>query len=344
MFAKLTLLLLLFFFVFQSSQSQDITFTGTCEQQLEHVGVLDFTDSHAYSGWGSLFADAHGNYLIADTHGAKLVQYSSSGELVSQFGRSGRGPGDFEIPNSILRASDDYIYVTDMFGRITVLNPEFNDVDTIVETDLLRISSLVSLNNTQILFYGVRPDFIENGEMIHVFDKKTNEITQSFFSKPELSNSYPNVINQSERMANIAVSEDQIAITQRLEPIIYLYDNSFIRQDSLNIPVKEFSSIHDLEPSDFRDVSVFTKFTIVTSLDYLSDSELLMQTTRRLSMDPSRFEYEDSYKRRTYVVDLDKNELCEINNRNIIDYVDKNTGHIYNSSVSERYVYQIHKK
>ncbi len=338
------IIILLLFLSLDSSPNQHANFTGACEQQLEHVGELKLSDTHLYSGWGSLSADTYGNYLIADLRNAKVLLYSPDGELLSEFGRRGRGPGDFEIPSSILRSSSGTVYVSDMFGRITVLDQSFNELESTISTDLLRVSSLVELNENQLMLYGLHPNFVEEGELIHILDKDSKEIVHSYFEKPELTGEFPSIISQSERMVNIAIGEDQVAVVHSLDPKIYVYNNDFELRDAVTMQIPEFIPIQELQPVDFQDISVFTKFSSISRLYFLSEKTLLMQTSRRLNMDPERFEYDDSYKARSYAINLEDQSFCKLNIHHAVDYVDSNTNRIYTSYASKRYVYQIYKQ
>lgn len=328
---------------YQLSEIQDFIFIGTCEYQFDHVGTLNLTKTHTYSGWGSISIDAEGNYLIADRRGAKALLYTPAGDLKAEFGRSGRGPGDFEIPNSIVRASNEKVYISDVFGKITVLNPGFSAFESVFSTNMMRISNLMELNENHLIFYGLRPNFIEEGKLIHILDKNSEEIAYSFFEKPELAKKYPHIISQSERMVNIAIGKNKLALSHALESEIYIFNDSLDNKYSFKLELPEFNSIHNLKPVDFQDLSVFTKFSSVSVLGFLSEKTLVMQTSRRLSMDPFQFESEDSYKTRTYIIDLQNESYCHADLDETIEYIDSNTKQIYTSSVSKRYIYNIYE-
>lgn len=70
--------------------------------------------------------DPRGTLLVADTHYHRILRYSPEGELLAQFGRLGKGPGEFIYPTGLAVAADGTIYVSE-FGdndRIQVFTPE----------------------------------------------------------------------------------------------------------------------------------------------------------------------------------------------------------------------------
>lgn len=72
-----------------------------------------------------LTVDRRGNVWVADTHYHRVLQYSSEGELLLQFGREGRGLGEFIYVGGILVDEDGTIYVSEFGGndRIQVFDP-----------------------------------------------------------------------------------------------------------------------------------------------------------------------------------------------------------------------------
>lgn len=67
-----------------------------------------------------------GDVLVADTHYHRILRYTEDGVLKSEFGREGRGPGEFLYPTGISVLPDGTLYVSEYGGndRIQVFNPE----------------------------------------------------------------------------------------------------------------------------------------------------------------------------------------------------------------------------
>jgi DNA-binding beta-propeller fold protein YncE len=70
--------------------------------------------------------DAAGDVLVADTHYHRILRYSPQGQLRHEFGREGRGPGEFIYPTGLAVGPDGLIYVPEYGGndRIQVFSPE----------------------------------------------------------------------------------------------------------------------------------------------------------------------------------------------------------------------------
>ena len=67
-----------------------------------------------------------GRLFVADTHYHRVLIYDREGRLLDQFGRHGRGDGEFELPTDVAIDADGHIYVAEYNGndRITRWSPE----------------------------------------------------------------------------------------------------------------------------------------------------------------------------------------------------------------------------
>lgn len=76
-----------------------------------------------------------GRIFVADTHYSRVMIYSPDGEPLDQFGRNGRGPGEFELPTDIVVAADGTIFVGEYGGndRISQFTPDFEFVQSFPE-------------------------------------------------------------------------------------------------------------------------------------------------------------------------------------------------------------------
>lgn len=72
-----------------------------------------------------LLVDAKGELWVADTHYHRILHYSPDGELLSEFGSEGTGPGQFLYPTGIAIGADGSIFVSEYGGndRIQVFTP-----------------------------------------------------------------------------------------------------------------------------------------------------------------------------------------------------------------------------
>ena len=70
--------------------------------------------------------DPRGTVLVADTHYHRILRYTPEGQLLSEFGSEGDGPGQFMYPTGLAVAPDGTLYVSEFGGndRIQVFSPE----------------------------------------------------------------------------------------------------------------------------------------------------------------------------------------------------------------------------
>jgi DNA-binding beta-propeller fold protein YncE len=64
-----------------------------------------------------LIVDRDGSLIVADTHYHRILRYSAEGELTSEFGKEGRGPGEFLYPVGIALAPDGSLFVSEFGGN-----------------------------------------------------------------------------------------------------------------------------------------------------------------------------------------------------------------------------------
>lgn len=69
-----------------------------------------------------------GRLFVADTHYNRVLVYDQDGQLLDQFGKPGRGPGQFEMPTDVAIDRDGLIYVSETGGndRISKFDAHFN--------------------------------------------------------------------------------------------------------------------------------------------------------------------------------------------------------------------------
>lgn len=82
--------------------------------------------SDRLNGVRVLAADAAGNVYVQDVGNHRIVKFDSTGQVVTRWGSSGRGPGQFRFvetagggwPGAIAIAPDGTVYVADESGRV----------------------------------------------------------------------------------------------------------------------------------------------------------------------------------------------------------------------------------
>lgn len=91
-----------------------------------------------------------GRIFVADTHYHRVLIYDREGNLVGQFGKPGRGDGEFELPTDVAIDADGFIYVGEYNGndRISKWSPDLQFVKVFGDTPIngLRLARPAALD------------------------------------------------------------------------------------------------------------------------------------------------------------------------------------------------------
>jgi len=104
--------------VIKYSPVGDKLLTITVGEQPETRGAFNGTTDIAFAPNGHLFiTDGYGN--------ARVLEYTSDGKRLKQWGKPGTGPGEFHLPHAIQIDEEGTVYVADREnGRIQKFNPD----------------------------------------------------------------------------------------------------------------------------------------------------------------------------------------------------------------------------
>lgn len=102
------------------SVSSVITKFSPAGEKLLEISVGGQPRPGKVSGTTDIAFGPNGRVFIADGYGnARIIEYTSGGKKVREWGAPGAGPGQFRIPHSLLINSDNVMYVADREnGRI----------------------------------------------------------------------------------------------------------------------------------------------------------------------------------------------------------------------------------
>lgn len=79
--------------------------------------------AYSFGEVSGLAAYAKHKILVSDAKDAKVIVFDSSGEVVTQIGRSGDGPGEFRWPTGVAASPDGSMYVRDV-RRVSRFTPD----------------------------------------------------------------------------------------------------------------------------------------------------------------------------------------------------------------------------
>jgi hypothetical protein len=103
---------------------QDRPLTVT-EEEVFSVGAMDGDEWETFSGIDAVFFDADGNLYILDGNNFRVVKVGPQGDLITEMGRAGEGPGEFGMPIGMSVNREGEVRVYDMaHQRFTVFNTD----------------------------------------------------------------------------------------------------------------------------------------------------------------------------------------------------------------------------
>lgn len=85
---------------------------GQLLRTIGEVGVPGNDDKHFRSPDDILWA-SNGHYYVADAGNARIIHFDPQGKFLSQWGKKGKGPGEFSAAHSFIIDKEDRIYLGD---------------------------------------------------------------------------------------------------------------------------------------------------------------------------------------------------------------------------------------
>ena len=220
--------------------------------------------------------------FISDTSSSSVVVFDSQGDVVDSFGRKGRGPGDFEVPMSTVRANNGSIYVAELNGRISEFDGESGEFNEVLLFDFIQINKIMEFKDKYLIVNGSRRGQLTDdlyGKLLHVVDLEKKEVTHSFFPEPEHdSHLRPLIRSFSMNSVSFDISDDKIMVMYSMLPDIHVFDSNFNLTETLSIDFPDFVSVNSLSVDDVSDFySNFPYFTQVQNLVMIDDTQFLIQ-------------------------------------------------------------------
>lgn len=271
--------------------------------------------------------DEKGNFILTDFKQNLVRIYDSTGILSDQFGRSGRGPGDFEYPTSTIRLSSGKLLTTEMSGKLSLFTNDGNSLLKTYNTGVFPLIKVHRVSNDTVLLVGRK----RNNDVImllHLFDVSTGKIQKSFLEFPALEKEYGGLFHSIAEIATVSLSNNN-KIAASITPFneIYLYNTEGEFERKVTLPFKYFERVKKIDrPLNSQESrNLLSTFSLIDKIFWLDENTFLVQYL--IHKEINLLEIEVEYSLAT--VKLDGTILFDINNTPQLVAVEEKSNQIF---------------
>jgi hypothetical protein len=245
---------------------------GTISLQ-ENADVINVSPSVSARPGGS-------GFLVVDQREARARLYRDDGRLLRQFGRKGRGPGEFQRPIAGYELRGGHLLIADLANGLL----QFASPDSLLSAahpPLMPIYGVVPLSDSVALLAGRGTGTAP--ALLHVWNVSRGAPVRSFFTTP--GDSIQRIAARNFGWAGAAVRGDTIAAVFALADTLYLFDLAGTRLRAIPLRIAGFRSMHEL-PGPAADDPVrlgrwLEQFVFLNSVFPLPDGTFLVQSERQ---------------------------------------------------------------
>lgn len=251
--------------------------------------------------------DPQGGFLVADASEAQIRRYAANGALVTDFGRKGRGPGEFLRLSTALRTGRDGIVAVEMNGRISRFNATGRLAGTTRQSPLGPVYNATLVGDTLLVLAG-RLGGRGDTPLLHVWSLRGETLVRSFFRAPPAPNGLEGTYAFA-GTADVTARGDTLAAVFALSDTVYLFDASGRTLEKIAIPFRGFRRPSERMPvrasiDEYR--SWASRFSAISQVFWEPDGSFLVQYFDTNGVEPSwrllrmtrrgelRFELKDS--------------------------------------------------
>jgi sugar lactone lactonase YvrE len=190
-----------------------------------------------FNGYGIAF-DSEGKLFIADTFNHRIQKYETNGTLITQFGISGTGDGEFNSPHDLAIDSQDKIFVSDTHNhrvQVFALNhpPVAEDqqiqikknkaVQIVLSASDEDIGDTFTFSIESVPSHGTITNFDEStGTLTYTPDKKLTGLDEFTFQVTDSKGATSKIATVSIIVGNKMVKDNKKPLTDNLPSIINL--------------------------------------------------------------------------------------------------------------------------
>lgn len=254
-------------------------------QHFETVGTITLQESDDVINVAPFVAPrprADG-FVVVDQREARARLYGLDGRLVRQFGRKGRGPGEFQRPIAGYELPSGRLVVADIANGLM----HFETPDSLLSSSTPEVRPLYGarpLSDSLVLLAGrgvARAS--ERAPLLHVWDLSRGAPILSFFPTP--GDSVQRIAARNFGWAGTDVRGDTIAAVFSLSDSLYLFHTSGRALRAIPLRLRGFQPIREL-PGAAADDPVklgrwLEQFIFLNSVFILPDGSFLVQSEQQ---------------------------------------------------------------
>lgn len=220
-------------------------------------------------------------FVVVDQREARARLYAPDGRLVRQFGRKGRGPGEFQRPIAGYQLAGGELVVADMANGLL----HFRDPDSLRSASQPAVRPLYGvrpLSDSLVLVAGRGVGEHDRAPLLQVWDLARGEPVHSFFRTP--GDSIQRIAARNFGWVGTDVRGDTIAAVFALADTLYLFDRAGRPLNAIPLRLRGFRPITEL-PGAAADDPVrlgewLEQFVFLNSVFALPDGSFLVQSER----------------------------------------------------------------
>ena len=251
------------------------------EAVFERIGTIVLEESEEVINVSpEVDVDEDGSFLIADGRESRVRIYGPQGDLVTQFGREGEGPGEFNTPIRVWRQPDGGLMVVDMSRRFMEFDSSGHRYlkGVTIPAQMLYTADPLSVDYT--LVAGLLRGSSDPRPLLHVWDSETESFLHSFFLTP--GDSLTRLAARNFGWADFARRGDSIAAISAFTDTLFIFDPVGQELGWVPLPIRDFRRIRSYNPrSSIVELEQWLgELHLLVDVHWLNDGSLLVQYQR----------------------------------------------------------------
>jgi len=221
---------------------------------------------------------ADGSFLIADGSEGRVRIYDRRGNLLTQFGRRGDGPGELGLPVTAMRRPDGSLLVVDFSRGLLGFDSSGTRFVGRSQPPIRPVYAVKPLSDAEFLVAGLRHDSRDPRRLLHAWDAEENAISFSFFPTP--GDSLARLAARNFGWADFARHGDTIAAIAAFSDTVYLFDRaSYEPLGQVPLPITDFKRMTSYDPAAGpAEMDEWLEgLNLLTSIHWLEDRTLLVE-------------------------------------------------------------------